>query len=863
MPQEINRERSVLERKNKSIMISEFLEPLLVANVPLETIEQVISSEIEDLRKKQNETTNEEEKDSYTSLIKNRELILEEITKRKNLNIAMEKFDKVNQELKASYEKTINLCEDLFGYISSLDVENISDFYKVRKALNEKIGTLSGQLVLQSNKKDDVKKALEAISDLKPNYKIIETCHKMVATPLYKNYDWVKEQYKNGLIKIQELESKNTKLNYQNDKNKCAELIGKINNTINNDLVVVLENPNDIEIIKKEVFKELGLKLETKEPTPKKETKTPGNTENNGDTSAEKDDKKTIKQEAPSVEAQPEITPITPAKTKGSEDFEKAKIEYLNTVNLINKNIAELEVINGEQDMFTFNPEENLENMIAKEQAAQEITKRISDLKSYLLELEYEKFINSQIVLVLDEEVKNAKINNIVHNSQLEDFIEQHNAVIAMCYEKLRELAKKDYKNDPKVQAEVKKYQDIISVQHMIITRRIVEERKNNKDFDAIKFMREHTVKVSPVKVETPEVQPKQTVQDDKTVQPKQTQTDDMSKYNYISNLIKEYKDDFLKLYIQLHYLNAEIGLNNASRAQLIEIEEKTAQEIKRMRTIISEKILTSNLSLENKINLDGEFIKTTNDVERTIQNLFANEKAHQRLVELKKDVTKLLTKAEELVKLSEQEDKAEEYKTALAKFNGVLDGLKVKYKDLELNVTKSESKIRIEYKANSADTKACDIEIKSKKTIKKVENEKQVKEVRTTIKTNALKFGDIVQDTDRKASLIETVKEIKVTLLKQKLKIEYTKKLVEDLKKLKVKLEVQASAENNTKLAVSNAKETKDKKKEYRHIDNIEDISTAQLIYRDEATDEEIMSYDLLNDPEIQNELSSRKSMR
>ena len=56
---------------------------------------------------------------------------------------------------------------------------------------------------------------------------------------------------------------------------------------------------------------------------------------------------------------------------------------------------------------------------------------------------------------------------------------------------------------------------------------------------------------------------------------------------------------------------------------------------------------------------------------------------------------------------------------------------------------------------------------------------------------------------------------------------------------------------------------ETKDKKKEYRHIDNIEDISTAQLIYRDEATDEEIMSYDLLNDPEIQSELSSRKSMR
>ena len=51
MPQEINRERSVLERKNKSIMISEFLEPLLVANVPLETIEQVINSEIEDLRK--------------------------------------------------------------------------------------------------------------------------------------------------------------------------------------------------------------------------------------------------------------------------------------------------------------------------------------------------------------------------------------------------------------------------------------------------------------------------------------------------------------------------------------------------------------------------------------------------------------------------------------------------------------------------------------------------------------------------------------------------------------------------------------------------------------------------------------------
>ena len=241
------------------------------------------------------------------------------------------------------------------------------------------------------------------------------------------------------------------------------------------------------------------------------------------------------------------------------------------------------------------------------------------------------------------------------------------------------------------------------------------------------------------------------------------------------------------------------------------------------------------------------------------------NTSTHFRLVELKKDIDVLLRQSQELIRLSEISMSSEEYKKALEKFNNNVSFLESKYVDLELKVaSQSASSVKIEYKVDKTNKKACVIATKSKKAKQEVaENDVAKKRVKTTIKENKLDFNGKVVEADRKNALIATVSKVKITLLTQKLKIEYTKKLVEDLKKLKVNLEIKASAENKSKINVSQAKDSKDQKREYRYIDDIENLSSAQVIYRDQETGEEILNYELLGDPEIQTELENRRKLK
>ena len=86
---------------------------------------------------------------------------------------------------------------------------------------------------------------------------------------------------------------------------------------------------------------------------------------------------------------------------------------------------------------------------------------------------------------------------------------------------------------------------------------------------------------------------------------------------------------------------------------------------------------------------------------------------------------------------------------------------------------------------------------------------------------------------------------------------------MVEDLKKLKVNLEIQASAENKAKINVSQAKDSKNQKTEYRYIDDIENLSSAQVVYRNMDTGEEELRYELLADQDLQAELENRRMSR
>ena len=86
--------------------------------------------------------------------------------------------------------------------------------------------------------------------------------------------------------------------------------------------------------------------------------------------------------------------------------------------------------------------------------------------------------------------------------------------------------------------------------------------------------------------------------------------------------------------------------------------------------------------------------------------------------------------------------------------------------------------------------------------------------------------------------------------------------KMLEELKSLKVRLEVAAAAENKNDIQVTKAVDTKDGKKEYRHVKNPTKLTEAKLIYRDTETNEEIVSYDMLQNEEIQAALEERRKM-
>jgi hypothetical protein len=58
-----------------------------------------------------------------------------------------------------------------------------------------------------------------------------------------------------------------------------------------------------------------------------------------------------------------------------------------------------------------------------------------------LTELEYKKYVDEHIMLNLDPEMKDIKPKEMDYNSDLEEFMQLHNSVIAGCYARLHEIA--------------------------------------------------------------------------------------------------------------------------------------------------------------------------------------------------------------------------------------------------------------------------------------------------------------------------------------------------------------------------------------------------------------------------------------
>jgi hypothetical protein len=143
------------------------------------------------------------------------------------------------------------------------------------------------------------------------------------------------------------------------------------------------------------------------------------------------------------------------------------------------------------------------------------------------------------------------------------------------------------------------------------------------------------------------------------------------------------------------------------------------------------------------------------------------------------------------------------------------------------------------------------------------LEKEKELsKQKSVKISKTKLDFGGKVQDVDRRNAIVGTLPKVRITLLKNSIRVQYTKQMLEDLKGLRVRLEVAAAAENKNDIQVTKAVDTKDGKKEYRHIKNPTKLTSAELIYRDMDTNEELASYDILQNEEIQEVLEERRKM-
>ena len=86
---------------------------------------------------------------------------------------------------------------------------------------------------------------------------------------------------------------------------------------------------------------------------------------------------------------------------------------------------------------------------------------------------------------------------------------------------------------------------------------------------------------------------------------------------------------------------------------------------------------------------------------------------------------------------------------------------------------------------------------------------------------------------------------------------------MIEDLKELKGKLEISAAASDEGKITVTEGVETKNGEKKYRYIKNPNELSKAKIVYKDIETDEEVLSYDILQDKDMQQAIQERRKAR
>lgn len=785
---------------------AEYVDAILETGTSIEVIEDFVVRKIADI-KSEIDALPVEKKEEL--LAKEKELakfesILKEIKKQLVKNATEQSLKENIEKTKKCYEETLALGEEAIKYIEGITLDEYFDVTSTNRNLSEKNAKFKDHISIQL---DLNKKSAEYLNSLKDEApKMYEQYKDKLPVFEGKSYDYIKEKYKLIVLKIKELEEK--------DKDNNELLIEELYNTIDSVLPCMLTDSKDMDKIKSEVAVDLGIK----QPEPEM-----------GDGAEEKEpEKKTI-------------PPLT-----GQEDpnFIAAKKEYLSLITSINNQVLELELINDQQDALASDPEFNMERIVETEKQAVTINKRITGYKNTLSDIEYDNYIKHHILLNLDPEIAEAKINTPSYYSVLDEFMNTHNAVIEYAYRRMFTISKIGKEKECAI--EIDNLLKLIDAEHLIINRRLVSERQQDKKFDIIGYMRAHKVDIKALKAEVEMMDLGEEIKDDLTT------------IKLLESKIEKYKAD-LEVLVKIKY-QLEIKIDDPDTlAKEVNANEQNLYAITKG---LEDEINNANISEEAKNELLEKLGQAQDEVRDSFNAITHKDVVYHKLrVSFKEKFMELMEFSQELIMLSETSFGSEEYITKRDAFLEMAKNIQKKFPELGAKLTKNPNTNKVTFTIfnNVEQTET----IRYSLSVMTPDLEKQLsRRVTTKVKPANLNFNGKTQNVDRQKALIETTDNIKLSVLKNSIKVQYTKTMLDDLKALKVKLEIAASAENEVPIAVTSGKESKDGTKEYRYIKDPDKLSEAKLIYRDAETGEEIMSSDLLQDEEIKKALEERKAM-
>jgi len=201
----------------------------------------------------------------------------------------------------------------------------------------------------------------------------------------------------------------------------------------------------------------------------------------------------------------PAPTPAAPTPTPRTfptdEEYQRLKQKYIDDVNMINTTVEFVEDLTTQEISLLAADVRDIEKINRLEESAKKANEKIFNIKTELIQLDYDYFMTTGVLISLDPDVKIIRQENVNIVEALDPFVNKINAEIKNTYQKVVELNQKfkattneDEKNA--IKEETNTLFKYVNNLKSLISRRLLVERQNNPSFDMIGYMKTHMVKV-------------------------------------------------------------------------------------------------------------------------------------------------------------------------------------------------------------------------------------------------------------------------------------------------------------------------------------------------------------------------------